>query len=297
MGTLVLALAGRLEAHQEAVVSEAPPLPSRTEAMLEAAVLPAWAGYELGKPKIAAAAALADFALLTGILDLSQSRERFAGGLRGLLIGALIAEHLASVAYAFRSESSLSHRETPRMMKTGRANGFEAFFAFGYYQNAAGIGLAYAFEHLRLSLAAGGGLEKSTYGLPDTGGWTQGESMETAPIFSFGLEGRWRINPLLRLQPGIHILFGTLTKEAWVDTALGIGTQTVSSRESQGMWIIPGLEVGLDPLRVLSIGLGAGWEALRPGAAKSFEASLAAHGRDDLILPRLRFNAQVELFL
>jgi hypothetical protein len=297
MGIIVLALAGRLEANQQVVVSEAPPLPSRTEAMLEAAVLPAWARYELGEPKIAAASALADFVLLTGILDLSQSRERFASGLRGILIGALIVEHLASVSYAFGYESSLPHPEAPRMMETGRAKGLEAFFAFGYYQNAAGIGLAYAFEHLRLSLAAGGGLEKPTYGLPDTGSWTQGERMETAPIFSFGLEGRWRINPLLRLQPGIHILFGTLTKEAWVDTALGIGSQTVSSRESQGMWIIPGLEVGLDPLRAISIGLGAGWEALRPGAARSFQASFATHGHEDLILPRLRFNAQVELFL
>jgi len=241
--------------------------------------------------------ALADFALLIGILDLSQSREPFAGGLRGILIGALIAEHLASVAYAFQYGSSLPHPEAPRMMETGRAKGLEAFFAFGYYQNAAGIGLAYAFEHLRLSLAAGGGLEKPIYGLPDTGSWIQGEKMETAPIFSFGLEGRWRINPLLRLQPGVHILFGTLTKEAWIHPDLEIGSKTVSSRESQGLWIIPGLEVGLDPLRVLSIGLGAGWEALRPGAARSFEASFAAHGEKDLILPLLRFNAQVELFL
>ena len=86
---------------------------------------------------------------------------------------------------------------------------------------------------MRLSLAAGGGLEKQTYGLPDTGSWNQGERMETAPIFSFGLEGRWRINPLLRLQPGIHFLYGTLTKEAWIKPDLETGTKTVSSRESK----------------------------------------------------------------
>jgi hypothetical protein len=292
---LFLGLARPLGAFPEAVVSEKPPLPSWTERVAKAALVPAWAAYDIGQPQAAGLSAMADFMLSAGILDLSQSRERFAHeGLRGILIAGLIAHHAVAVLIAAQDDALLQGAGTGSI-ETGRAEGLEAVLGLGDYLNTRTVGLAYSFEHLRLSAALGDGWDRPEYSIPDTGSRTHGETLEREPIFRFGIEGRWRLNPLVRVQPGVQFLTGILTRQAWIDSAHE-EKPSAPFRESRGLWVIPSLALGLDPFRFISFTLGTGWEAVRPGTIDDFESLLRAHGGERAILPRLRFSGQAEMF-
>jgi hypothetical protein len=289
-----MAFAVPTHALPEAVLSAPPPLPSQGETVLKAAIFPAWAAYDLGHPQVAAGSAAVDFILVVGILDMSRHREPFAQGLRGLLLFALAGHHAGGALVGSLLQTRYAERGGPDQMRTGEGRGFEAFLGMGQYQNTMGLGVGYSFEDFRITVSTGSGVEQAEWGLPDTGTWMQGEALDLAPVLTLGLEGRWRLNSLVRLHPGVQIQGGALIRSAWADS--GGTRKQVSSRDSYAMWIIPSLAAGFDPFRIGSVTLGAGWEVLRPGMARSFERQVEAHGKVDPILPRLRLNAQAEVY-